>query len=144
MGNFWSSGSLMHDEEKMRALWEEGKLTTFAIAVELGTTLDGVRGTARRRGWIRGPIPRGKHGKTASPVSLSTSPSGNPEVESPDPAPASPEGTPRRSGKETKVAPPKPREEPGWSTIFTRLGAEHEKMDRVLTETKNIGRLQGL
>lgn len=140
-----------HDEERMRVLWEEGKLTTFAIAVELGTTLDGVRGTARRRGWIRGPIPRGKPAVGKSPASLSTSPSGNLEVESPeDGAEASPSSskTPRRSGKETKVAPPpeppKPREEPGWSTVFTRLDEEHEKMDRVLAETRNIGRLQGL
>ena len=128
------------DEEKMRLLWEEGKLTTFKIAVELGTTLDAVRGTARRRGWVRGPIPRGKTRPAKSPCNL--------EVESPVSLSTSPEETPRRSGKKAKVAPtpepPKPREEPGWSTIFTRLGEEHEKMDRVLAETRHVGRLQGL
>jgi hypothetical protein len=118
-----------HDEERMRFLWEEGRLKTIEIALELGTTLDGVRGTARRRGWERGPVLRGK--KKPKPAGAVESPSG-----------------PSARGKKAKVVPPpeppKPREEPGWSTIFTRLAEEHAKMDRLLAETRGIARLQGI
>jgi len=115
------------DLERMRFLWEEGRLKTIEIALEVGTTLDGVRGTARRRGWERGPVLRGRK-KPAGAVESPSSPSVR--------------------GKKAKVAPPpeppKPREEPGWSTIFTRLAEEHAKMDRLLAETRTIGRLHGM
>jgi hypothetical protein len=122
-----------YDEERMRQLWEEGRLKTVEIAIELGTTLDAVRGTARRRGWERGPILRGRK---------------KPAEESRRrfvPAEESPVAAPRRSGKKAKIpSPPKLREEPGWSTIFTRLDEEHAKMDRVLAETRGIARLHGM
>lgn len=40
--------------------------------------------------------------------------------------------------------PPPPRVDPPWSTVFTRLDEEHAKMDRVLAETRNVGRLHGM
>lgn len=122
-----------YDEERMRQLWEEGRLKTIEIAQELGTTLDAVRGTARRRQWERGPILRGRK----KPEVAVASP--------PVPAEESPVAAPRRSGKQTKIPPPpKLREDPGWSTIFTRLAEEHAKMDRLLAETRGIARLQGI
>jgi len=119
-----------YDEERMRQLWEEGRLKTVEIAQELGTTLDAVRGTARRRQWERGPILRGKK---------------KPAVGESPIVPAVAKAAPRRSGKKAKIPePPKLREDPGWSTIFTRLAEEHDKMDRVLAETRSIGRLHGM
>jgi len=111
------------DLDRMRLLWEEGRLKTIEIAQELGTTLDGVRGIARRRKWVRGPILRGKPPRS--------SPDCSPALEEAPKIPPPPE-------------PPKPRKDPPWSTIFTRLAEEHEKMDKLLAETRRIPRLVGM